>query len=82
MFDLKQVEFIESFLTKSDKEIVKYAKEYDIDLTLEEVKRLRPLSQKASITWLFTGIPSSFLKEVENVIGKKKLKKLLKYLEN
>lgn len=79
---LKQVEFIEQFLTKSDKEIVKFARQYDVDLTLEEVQRLRPLSQKASVTWLITGIPNSFLKEVESIIGKKKLKKLLKYLEN
>ncbi|QCR32900.1 endonuclease IV [Lysinibacillus sp. SGAir0095] len=79
---MKQVEFIEQFLSKSDKEIVKFSKEYGIDLTLEEVQRLRPLSERASITWLFTGIPNSFLKEVESIIGKKKLKKLLKYLDS
>lgn len=78
---MKQFEFIESFTTKSDKEIIKFAKEYDIDLTVEEVRRLRPLAERASITWLFTGIPDHFLKEVEKVIGKKKLKKLLKFLQ-
>lgn len=79
---LKQIEFIEQFLSKSDREIVKFSKEYGIDLTIEEVQRLRPLSERASITWLFTGIPNSFLREVESIIGKKKLKKLLKYMEN
>ncbi|HWK22378.1 MAG TPA: endonuclease IV [Ureibacillus sp.] len=79
---MRQVEFIEQFLSKSDKEIVKFSREYGIDLTIEEVKRLRPLSERASITWLFTGIPNSFLKEVESIIGRKKLKKLLQYLEN
>ena len=78
---MKQVEFIEQFLSKSDKEIVKFSKQYGVDLTVDEVQRLRPLTQKASVTWLITGIPSSFLKEVENIIGKKKLKKLLKYMD-
>jgi len=79
---LRQVEFIEQFLSKSDKEIVKFSREYGIDLTLEEVQRLRPLSEQASITWLFTGIPNSFLRDVESIIGKKKLKRLLRYLES
>lgn len=82
MLALRQVEFIEQFLSKSDREIVKFSREYGIDLTIEEVQRLRPLSERASITWLFTGIPNSFLKEVESIIGRKKLKKLLRYLEN
>ncbi len=82
MLVLRQVEFIEQFLSKSDKEIVKFSREYGIDLTIEEVQRLRPLSERASITWLFTGIPNSFLKDVETIIGRKKLKRLLRYLEN
>ncbi|MFC7684665.1 endonuclease IV [Ureibacillus sp. GCM10028918] len=79
---MRQIEFIEQFLSKSDREIVKFSREYGIDLTIEEVQRLRPLTERASITWLITGIPNSFLKEVESIIGKKKLKKLLKYMEN
>ncbi|RHW38549.1 endonuclease IV [Lysinibacillus yapensis] len=79
---MKQMEFIEQFLTKSDKEIAKFSREYGVDLTIEEIRQLRPLSERASVTWLFTGIPNSFLKEVEEIIGKKKLKKLLMYLEN
>ena len=79
---MRQVEFIEQFLSKSDREIVKFSREYGIDLTIEEVQHLRPLSERASITWLFTGIPNSFLKDVEAIIGKKKLKKLLRYLES
>lgn len=82
MESMKQMEFIEQFLTKSDKEIVRFSRDYGVDLTLEEVRQLRPLSNRANITWLFTGIPQSFLQEVEAIIGRKKLKKLLKYLED
>ncbi len=76
------MEFIEAFLTKSDKEIVKFAKQYDVDLSVEEVRKLRPLVDKASFTWIITGIPKAFLKEVEKIIGKKKLKKLMKIYDS
>lgn len=79
---MKQIEFIEAFLTKSDKEIVQFAKQYDVDLSIEEVRKLRPLVDKASFTWILTGIPKTFLKEVEKVIGKKKLKKLMKIYDS
>lgn len=79
---MKQMEFIEAFLTKSDKEIVKFAKQYDVDLSVEEVRKLRPLVDKASFTWIITGIPKAFLKEVEKIIGKKKLKKLMKIYDS
>ncbi|SOC20952.1 uncharacterized protein DUF2624 [Ureibacillus xyleni] len=78
---MKQFELIEAFLSMSDKEIVKFARQYDVELTIEEVVRLRPLVNKANITWIITGIPKAFLKEVEKIIGKKKLKKLLQYYD-
>lgn len=79
---MKQIEFIEAFLSKSDKEIIQYARQYDVDLSIEEVRKLRPLVDKASFTWIITGIPKAFLKEVEKIIGKKKLKKLLKLYDS
>ncbi|MFP3918990.1 DUF2624 family protein [Lysinibacillus telephonicus] len=79
---MKQIEFIEAFLSKSDKEIIQYAKQYDVDLSIDEVRKLRPLVDKASFTWIITGIPKAFLKEVEKIIGKKKLKKLLKLYDS
>ena len=65
----------------SDKEIVKFAEQYDVQLTIDEVRKLRPLVDKVSFTWIITGIPKAFLKDVEKIIGKKKLKKLLQYYE-
>lgn len=78
---MKQVEIIEAFLSKSDREIVQFARQYDVDLTLDEVRRLRPLTQNASITWLVTGIPNRVLRDVEAIIGRRKLRKLLNYME-
>lgn len=78
---MKQIEIIEAFLSKSDREIVKFARQYDVDLTLEEVRKLRPLTQNASITWIVTGIPKHVLKDVEKIIGRRKLKKLLDFMD-
>ena len=78
---MKQLELIEAFLSMSDKEIVNYAKQYDVNLSVQEVRSLRPLVDRANITWIITGIPNSFLRDVEKIIGRKKLKKLLQYYD-
>ncbi|RUL57017.1 DUF2624 family protein [Lysinibacillus antri] len=78
---MKQFELIEAFLSMSDKEIVNYAKQYDVHLSVQEVRSLRPLVHRANITWIITGIPNSFLRDVEQIIGRKKLKKLLQYYD-
>lgn len=75
------IEFWESLLSKSDKEIRKMAKQYGVDLTIEEIQKLRPLAQKANITWLVTGIPERVLKEAEKILGSKKYKKYKKMLD-
>jgi len=75
------IEFWEALLSKSDKEIRKMAKQYGVDLTIEEIQKLRPLAQKANITWLVTGIPERVLKEAEKILGSKKYKKYKKMLD-
>ncbi|MFJ8236933.1 endonuclease IV [Ureibacillus sp. NPDC094379] len=77
---LRQIELFEQFLTKSDKEIIKFAREYGVELTKEEVRQLRPIAQNASVTWLITGIPNYVYKEVEKIVGTKKFKQLLTFL--
>lgn len=69
------IELWESLLTKSDQEIRKMARQYGVDLTIEEIRKLRPLAEKANFTWLVTGIPNSVLKQAENILGTRKYKK-------
>ena len=76
------IEIWESLLSKSDNEIRKMAKQYGVDLTIEEIRQLRPLAQKANITWLVTGIPDWVLKEAERILGSKKFKKYKKMLDD
>ncbi|WP_052126056.1 DUF2624 family protein [Ureibacillus massiliensis] len=76
------IELWESLLTKSDKEIIKMAKEYGVELTVDEVRQLRPLAEKANITWLLTGIPEHVLKKAESILGKKKYKQYKKMLDS
>nr|WP_106779953.1 DUF2624 family protein [Lysinibacillus timonensis] len=79
---VRAIELWESLLSKSDKEIISMAKSYDVDLTVEEVRKLRQLAERANITWLVTGIPNHVLKEAENILGKKKFKKYKKMLDS
>ncbi|NLY79897.1 MAG: hypothetical protein GX072_08435 [Lysinibacillus sp.] len=79
---MNAIEMWESLLTKSDKEIRKLAKQYGVDLTIEEIQNLRPLAEKANFTWLVTGIPDDVLKEAEKILGTKKYKKYKAMLDN
>jgi hypothetical protein len=62
---------------KSDKELAEYAKTYQIPLSKKEIQKLRPLLSSFSISWVLTGIPEHVMKEIENILGKKKAKELL-----
>lgn len=75
------MEILQQFLTKSDGEIQEFAASYGVKLSRDEIRRLRPIAQNASITWLVTGIPQSVLIEVEKIIGRKKLKQLMGFLK-
>lgn len=77
---MRKAEILEQFLTKSDREIQDFAYSYGVKLSIEEIQRLRPIAENASVTWLFTGIPPYVLQDIENIIGRKKLKKLMQFL--
>ncbi|MFY3793074.1 hypothetical protein ACOQFO_15475 [Ureibacillus sp. MALMAid1270] len=79
---MRAIEVWESLLSKSDKEVIKIASYYGVELTIDEVRQLRPLAESANITWLVTGIPKSVLKECERILGPKKFKKYKKILDN
>ncbi|MEK4255313.1 hypothetical protein [Ureibacillus sp. FSL K6-2830] len=79
---MNAIEFWESLISKSDKEIRKLAKQYGVDLTIEEIQQLRSLAQQANITWLITGIPENVLKQAEQILGSKKYKKYKKMLDD
>ncbi|AMW98792.1 DUF2624 family protein [Rummeliibacillus stabekisii] len=62
---------------KTDKELAEYAKVHQIPLSKKEIQKLRPLLSKFSFQWVLTGIPDKVLREVEEILGKKKTKELL-----
>lgn len=79
---MNAIEFWESLISKSDKEIRKLGKQYGVDLTIEEIQQLRSLAKQANITWLITGIPENVLKQAEQILGSKKYKKYKKMLDD
>lgn len=72
-------EFIQMTKKKSDQEIAKMTKDLPVMLTAEEIKGLRPILDKASFHWIFTGIPSAIKKEIAQILGKTKAKTLFNY---
>lgn len=57
---------------KSDAEAKSLADAYGIDLSINEIRALRPLLDEISFHWLFTGIPESFIAKVKYAVGDKK----------
>jgi hypothetical protein len=67
---------------RSDEEVKVIARQYGIDLSISEIRALRPLVDEISFHWLFTGIPETFINKVRNAIGDKKTEILFKkYLD-
>lgn len=54
---------------KNAEEVQQLAASYGVELTIREINQLRPLLQDISIHWYFTGIPTSFIKKVEHILG-------------
>lgn len=62
---------------KNDQEVQQLADSYGVFLTTDEISLLRPLVNDISIHWYFTGIPTSFLHKVEQIVGSDKMQELL-----
>jgi hypothetical protein len=68
--------------SKSDEEAKRLASSYGINLSINEIRALRPLLDEISFHWLFTGIPDSFIAKVKYAVGDKKGEELFRrYLD-
>ena len=66
----------------SDSEARQIAASYGINLSVSEIRALRPLLDDISFHWFFTGIPESFMLKVQNAIGYEKTEMLFRmYLD-
>lgn len=75
------IQLINEIRQKSDSEVEKMAKSYNIPLSKKEISRLRPLLNQFSLHWLITGVPSSVMQQVEAILGAEKTKKILGQLK-
>lgn len=60
-----------------DEELVEMARVEGLELTVREVKKLRPLLNEFSISWLFLGIPNDIAQQLNIVLGRKRSKQLI-----
>lgn len=68
------LQLIQELKQMPDREAQRYAASYGVHLTVDEIRRLRPLLDEISIHWLFTGIPPSFVNRVAEIIGYERTK--------
>lgn len=75
-------QLLSEFKTSSDDEVKVLARQYGIDLSISEIRALRPLVDEVSFHWIFTGVPEPFIQKVRKAIGNQKTEILFKkYLD-
>jgi hypothetical protein len=76
-------QFLNDVKTRDDYEVQTIARTYGINLSITEIRALRPLLNDISFHWILTGIPESFVKKVRNAIGDEKTEMLFRmYLDS
>ena len=79
---MEYMQLLNDIKMKSDAEAKMLADAYGIDLSVKEIRALRPLVDEISFHWLFTGIPDSFITKVKLAVGEKKGEELFRqYLD-
>jgi len=72
-------ELIQATKEKSDEELANMTSQLPVPLTPKEVNSIRPIFDKASIQWLLFGPPAYVQKQLGEVLGKTRTKKLFDY---
>ena len=61
-----------------DEQLQQFAKNNGMDLTNEEIKKLRKIMRHANISWAITGVPKEVLQKIHKLLGDARYKKLRK----
>ncbi|MCH7321110.1 isopropylmalate synthase [Solibacillus sp. MA9] len=75
---MKNLELLNKLHQMSDEQLQQFAQKKDIELTLEEIKKLRKIMKHANISWAITGIPNEVLQKLHKLLGEKRYKKLMR----
>lgn len=76
------VQLLNEVKKSDDYEVQQLARSYGVDLSVAEIRALRPLLSEVSFHWIFSGIPESFVRKVGQAIGTKKAEALFRmYLD-
>ena len=81
MSSIKMLDWYENLQKMNDRQLQQFAKQQQLDFTLEEIKKLRKILQGASISWAITGVPKEVLKQIKSVVGGERYKKMKKVLD-
>lgn len=61
-----------------DEQLQQFARKNGMDLTKEEIKKLRKIMKHANISWAITGVPKEVLQKIHKLLGDTRYKKLMK----
>lgn len=75
------LEWFENLQRMDDKQIQRFIKKQGgPELTIEEIKSLRKLLQKASISWTIYGIPAPIQEKMISTLGEQRFHQLKKLI--
>lgn len=70
------VRLVNEVKMSSNEEVQSLAASYGIHFSVQEIENLRPLVDEVSFHWFFTGVPQSFIYQVQQAIGVSKTNEL------
>ena len=69
-----------SLRNMNDREVMQWAADNGVELSLKDIQILRKTLEKGSIDWLINGVPDKVLAKLNQKIGEKKVQKLMKLI--
>ncbi|MFJ7933643.1 hypothetical protein [Sporosarcina sp. NPDC096371] len=82
VFIVDYAQLLNEVKLRSDEDVKVLARQYGVELSITEIRALRPLLDDVSFHWLFTGVPESFINKIRKAIGNRKTEILFqKYID-
>ncbi len=78
---MNKLEMFRFLMEGPTREVQQFLKDNGVELRKSEIKQLRVVFQGAQASWLFTGIPTSVIKQAESIVGPEKVQQFLKQIQ-
>lgn len=78
---MNQLQFFRALAMSNDEQVQKMLRQKtNVDISMSEIKKLRPVLANAQFNWLVQGLPRDVKNQIDAIIGKERRRKLINTL--